>query len=281
MDHDYIARHQVIDEYVKGRLPEAEAARFEDHYLNCQECIRNLDLAERFQRGFRDVAAEELAAPVGWAAVFATLARRRRAAAAGVFVLAVIVAAGLLAMRTLRLDRELTEVRERLAGSESSQSDIEKRAAAAERETAALQERLAAERQSQGRLTEELSRERRPRASAAWVVALVPARSGPAAGEPFQTIAPPPAGWVVLTLDLDLPGPGPYRVKLRRRDGAVVWEGKDLRPGPTGTLAVGLDPSLLPPGDYRLAVEEGAAVPVARFAFRVTASSSRSGTSGN
>lgn len=271
MDHDYIARHQVIDEYVMGRLPEAEAARFEDHYLNCQECLRKLDVAERFQSGFRDVAAEELAEPVGLAAVVAVLARRSWAAAAGAFVLALIVAAGLLAARTLRLDRELDEARANLARSETRQSEVEQRAAAAERESRALQERLAAERQSHSQLTKQLARERRPpapRAAAAWVVALVPARSGPAS-EPFQRIAPPPAEWIVLTLDLDLPGPGPYRVKLQRRDGGVVWEGKDQRPGPTGTLAVGLDPSLLPPGDYRLLVEQGTAVPVARFAFRV------------
>jgi len=269
MDHDYIARHQVIDEYVMGRLPEAEAARFEDHYLNCEECLRNLHLAERFQTGFRDVAAEELAAPVGLAAVFAALVRHRRAAMAGALLLALAVAAGLLALRALRLGRELDETRVLLARSASQQAEVEQRAAAAEREAGVLRESLETERQSQGQLAEELSRERRPRASAAWVVALVPARSGPA-GDPFQHIAPPPAEWVVLTLDLDLPGPGPYRVKLQRRDGGTVWQGSGLRPGPTGTLAVGLDSSLLPPGDYRLVVEQGAAVPVARFAFRVT-----------
>ena len=97
----------------------------------------------------------------------------------------------------------------------------------------------------------------------------MPARSGPAAGEPFQRISPPPGEQIVLALDLDLPGPGPYRVTLRRRDGAVVWKEAGLRPGPTGTLAVGLDAALLTPGDYRLLVEEGAGVPVARLAFRV------------
>ncbi len=269
MDHDYIARHQVIDEYVMGRLPEAEAARFEDHYLNCEECLRRLDLSEKFQQGFRDVAAEELAGPVGWAAVLAVLARRRRAMAAGALFVILAAAAGLLAVRSLRLDRELDEARTLLAETEGRQSEAEQRATTAEREAASLQERLAAERQDRGRLVEELSRQRRPQAAAAWVVALVPARSGPAAGEPFQRIAPPPAEWIVLTLDLDLPDPGPYRVTLRRRDGGILWEGKNVRPGPTGTLAVGLDSTLLSPGDYRLIVEQEAAMPVARFAFRV------------
>ena len=272
MHHDYIEQHQVIEEYVRGRLPDAEATRFEDHYLTCEECLRRLDLAERFQTGFRDVAAEELAAPVGLAAVFAGLARRRWAATAGVLGLAALAAIGVLSWRTLQLDRELDEARATLARSASRQSEEEQRAAAADREAGALQERLAAERQARGRLEEELSRERLPRAAAAWVVALVPARSGPAAGEPFQRISPPPGEHIVLSLDLDLPGPGPYRVTLRRRDGGgAVWEGAGLRPGPTGTLAIGLDSALLPPGDYRLLVEQEAGVAVARFAFRVGA----------
>lgn len=270
MHHDYIEQHQVIEEYVMGRLPEAEAARFEDHYLTCEECLRRLDLAERFQTGFRDVAAEELARPVGLAAFVAGLARRRWAAAAGVLGLVALAAVGVLSWRTLRLERELDDARATLARSAGRQSEEEQRAAAAEQKAGALQERLAAERQARGRLEEELSRERRPRVGAAWVVALVPARSGPTAGEPFQRISPPPGEQIVLALDLDLPGPGPYRVTLRRREGSVVvWEGAGLRPGPTGTLAVGLDAALLTPGDYRLLVEQGAGVPVARFAFLV------------
>lgn len=271
MDHDDIERHQVIEEYVMGRLPEAEAARFEEHYLTCEECVRQLDLAERFQRGFREAAAGELAAPVGLAAVLAGLLRRRWAAAAGALALAAaVVASGALALRSLRLESELDGVRARLAQAESRRTEEERRAKAAEREAGLLRQSAERERQARGRIEEELSRQKRPRAGAAWVVALVPARSGPSAGDPFQRIALPPSPeWIVLSLDLDLPGPGPYRVSLRRRDGGAVWTGSGLRPGPTGTLAVGLDSSLLAPGDYRLLVEQDAGFPVARFAFRV------------
>ncbi|HVR95544.1 MAG TPA: zf-HC2 domain-containing protein [Thermoanaerobaculia bacterium] len=269
MDHDYIQRHQVIEEYVMGRLPPAEAARFEDHYLTCEECIRRLDLAEKFQSGFRDVVAEDLAAPVGLAAVFAAVARRRWAAAGGALALALLVALGVLSWRVLRLDRELDEANARLTRAESRQAEGGRQAAAAQQEAGALRQRLAAEEQARNRLAEELARANRPRAGAAWVVALVPARSGPAAGEPFQRITLPPSPeWIVLSLDLDLPSPGPYRVSLRRRDGLAIWTGEKLSPGPTGTLAVGLDSALLTPGDYRLLVEQGS-FPVARFAFRV------------
>jgi uncharacterized protein YdaU (DUF1376 family) len=269
MDHDYIQRHQVIEEYVMGRLPPSEAARFEDHYLTCEECVRRLDLAEKFRSGFRDVAAEDLAAPAGLAAVFAALALRRWAVAAGVLALLLAVT-GALSWRVLRLDRELDAAREQLARSESRQSEEERRAAAAQQEAGALREQLAEERQASGRLTEEIARERRPRAGAAWVVALVPTRSGPAAGEPFQSITLPPSpAWIVLSPDMDLPGSGPYRVNLRRRDGTSVWAGEKLSPGPDGTLAVGLDSALLAPGDYRLLIEQGDGFPVARFAFRI------------
>jgi hypothetical protein len=253
---------------VRGRLPESEADRFTDHYLTCEECLQRLDLAERFQQGMRDAVAEDVAAPVGLATVFTILAWRYwRAAVAAVAV--AIIAFGGLSWQLLQVHRERDEARARLAQAEGRQGAESQRAEAVKQELAALRQRLAAETQARSQLTEELSRERQPRAGAAWLVALVPVRSGPAA-EPVQRITPPSsAGSVVLSLDMDLPGSGPYRIVLRRRDGQIVWTGERLSPGPAGTLAVGLDSALLSPGDYRLFVEQERGVPVARFTFRV------------
>lgn len=260
MDHEVIERNQVIEAYVMGRLTEAEADQFVDHYLTCEECLRRLELAERFRQGMRDVAAEELA-PVGVAALFAAIARRRWLAGAAALALAAVAA---LSWQLIRLGGELDEAH-KLRSADSQQ------AAAAEKETGALRQRLAAEERARSQLAEELSRERQPRAGAAWVVALVPVRSGPAAGEPVQRLTlPSGAGSIVLSLDMDLPGPGPYRIVLQRRNGTPLWEGKGLRPGPSETLAVDLDPSLLTPGDYRLLVEQEDGLPVGRFAFRVS-----------
>jgi Putative zinc-finger len=278
MDHAYIQEHQVVDRYVMGRLTEAEADRFEDHYLTCDECLRNLNLAQQFQSGFRQVAAEEA---VGLMAVLAAAFRSRRSLGLGLALALVLAAFTLLLVRSGRLGDDLEAARVRLAVAEDRRAAEARKATEAGRARDELRARLEQERarlegvlaEAEGR-REEAGPAPRSQVSAVWLVTLVPARSGPAADEPFQRLTlPPDLESVVLELDLDLAGPDPYRVTLRRRDGTAVWTAANLRPGPSGTLALGLDPSLLQPGDYRLLIEalpaEGSPFPAARFAFRV------------
>lgn len=261
MEHDYIQEHHLVDRYVQGRLSEAEADLFEEHYLTCEECVRRLRIAEKFQRGFRQVAAEE-AVGIG---ILAALRSRRGLALGGVF--AVLLAASmLLAVRSVRLGSDLEATRTRLA---QNRAEEEMRAAEARSEAESLRARLAAEEQARGRLEKEAGRPRVPSAAGAWIVTLVPVRSGPSGEPPAQLVTlPPTRQWIVLVPDLQLEASGTFRVVLERRGGGAVWTGESLRPNPEGSLAIGLDSSLLAPGDYRLRVEEGRGVPVARIAFR-------------
>jgi hypothetical protein len=261
MDHEYIQEHQWVDRYVQGRLSEAEADLFEDHYLTCEECLQRLRIAEKFQRGFRQVAAEE-AAGVG---ILAAFLRSRRGLALGSVFAVLLAASALLAVRSARLGRDLEEARAQLA---QTRVEDERRAAAARSEAESLRARLAEEREARGRMEREAVRPRLPQAAGAWIVTLVPVRSGPA-GEPAQRIAlPPTPQWIVLALDLELDASDTFRAVLERQGGGAVWTGEGLRPSPQGELAVSLDSSLLAPGDYRLRVEQGPGVPVARITFR-------------
>ncbi|HEX5718993.1 MAG TPA: hypothetical protein VF179_22715, partial [Thermoanaerobaculia bacterium] len=251
MDHEYIQERQVVDRYVQGRLPEAEADLFEDHYLTCEECLRRLRIAEKFQRGFRQVAAEEATGAVG---ILAAFLRSRRGLALGAVFAVLLAASALLALRSARLGSDLEEARTRLA---QSRVEEERREAAARSEAESLRARLAEESEARGRLEQEAGRPRSARAAGAWIVTLVPVRSGPA-GEPAQRVAlPPTPQWIVLALDLELDASGTFRAVLERQGGGAVWTGEGLRPSPQGELAVGLDSSLLAPGDYRFRVEQG------------------------
>ncbi len=276
MNHDYIEEHQVLDRYVMGRLSEAEADGFEDHYLTCGECLRRLEMADKFQRGFRQVAAEEA---TGLLAVLASALRARRGLAFGsVFALALVVF-GWLAVRQAQMGGDLEAMRAHLVQARESGDAAARRAAAAGKELDSMRARLSEERARlenalKERAAAEIDQKRLPQTAGVWLVTLVPARSGPTEGEPFQRITlPPKPERIVLELDLDLSGPDAYRVTLRRRDGATVWTATELRPGPAGTLAIGIDPSLLGPGDYRLLVESqpagGQPFPAGRFSFRV------------
>ena len=247
MDHEYIQEHQVVDRYVQGRLSEGEADLFEDHYLTCEECIERLRIAEKFQRGFRQVAAEEA---VG--GILTAFLRSRRALLLGSAFAVLLAASALLAVRSFRLEEDLNEAQTRIA---QSRIEEERRTAAARSEAEALRSRLA----------EQEARPVPPQAAGAWIVTLVPVRSGPSA-EPQRVALPPTPQWIILTPDLELDPSESYSAVLERQ-GAVVWTGEGLRPSPDGFLAIGLESSLLAPGDYRLRVEQGG-VSVVRLSFR-------------
>src|SRR5258708_19912001 len=59
MDHAEIEEQQIVDRYVRGTLPAEEVARFEEHYLSCQDCLDRLDLAESMNRGFKRAAGQD------------------------------------------------------------------------------------------------------------------------------------------------------------------------------------------------------------------------------
>lgn len=99
LDHRTIDADSLVERYVTGRLPEAEADRFEEHLLECAECIERVEAAERLQAGLVRVAMEDAVAAGAAAGILAVVARamRRRplgwaAAAAAAFV--VVAASG-------------------------------------------------------------------------------------------------------------------------------------------------------------------------------------------
>jgi hypothetical protein len=58
MEHSFIERTDVIDRYVRGTMPPAERAEFEEHFLDCQECLEQLELARSLREGIKVCAAQ-------------------------------------------------------------------------------------------------------------------------------------------------------------------------------------------------------------------------------
>src|SRR6185295_16338820 len=113
MDHADIDEQHVVDRYVRGTLPAEESARFEEHYLHCQDCLDRLDLAESMKRGFQRAAGQDAARVVAsrQLALVAWLARLGRSRQAAVFAMALLVAVllpwGLAVRKMADRDREL------------------------------------------------------------------------------------------------------------------------------------------------------------------------------
>ena len=105
MDHEQIERDQIIDRYLMGKLEPAVTTRFEEHYLHCQDCLDQLELAEKLQRGLKRVAATEALERTATRqlAVFAWLSRLSRSGQLGVLLTALLVTISLPTGMILRM----------------------------------------------------------------------------------------------------------------------------------------------------------------------------------
>ena len=62
MTHEEIEQRDVVESYLRGRLPEGDRQAFEEHFFACDECFAQVRTAEKFASGVRH-AAESGALP--------------------------------------------------------------------------------------------------------------------------------------------------------------------------------------------------------------------------
>lgn len=263
MDHTYVEENQVVERYVMGRLPPEEAARFEEHYLSCPECLDQIDLAESMDRGFKRAAGQDAArlaatrqlALVAW---LSRLSRSRQVAALAMAAFVIAVVPGLLALREIGVrGRELAETRSVLvqerersaAGSRTTAEEAERLRS----ELEASRRELVREQEARAQTAEQLAAARQPQGNVP-ILFLNPERSG--GGEPTHRLRLPRApGWIVLALEIDPPHQPSYRAILRNAQGKELWSGGGLQLNQLDTLSLSLHSSLLAPGDYTLTLE--------------------------
>lgn len=278
MDHTYIEERQIAERYVMGKLPPEEAARFEEHYLSCQECLDRLELSESMERGFKRAAGQDAVrvAATRQIAVLAWLSRLSRSRQMGFLLtifLAVLLVPGLLSYREIaERNQELTETRTALEREKERSTAGSRTAAEVEKlrtELDASRRDLSREREIAAKATEQLAQARQPQGNVP--ILFLNSERG-AEGDPTVRLRlPKTPGWIVLAPEID-PPQEPYRAILRDAQGRELWRGGDLRLNEMGTLSLTLPSTLLAPGDYTLVVEgaaSGARPPAVRFTFRV------------
>jgi hypothetical protein len=255
MDHQMIDAGNIAEHYVTGRLPPEEAARFEEHYLDCPSCCARVEAAERLQRGLRRLA-EEAAVRAPGDSRFSPTPRLALAAAA-------LLAVGLLPA-WLEM-REVQRLRSDLAQTKSE-------TVAADRLNGELQQTrrdLAAETEKREALAREMAADRQPQTDLP-ILPLTPVRGG----APVRSLElPEKPGWVALWVEPGDTGYPFYRATLRSAQGAVVFQASRLALNDLGALLVTVHSTSLAPGEYRLDLDglpgTGAPVPVGRFPLRM------------
>jgi hypothetical protein len=270
MDHAYIESHSLVELYHQGALPADEEARFEEHFVDCPQCMEQLELARGLQRGLRSVAAEDAARAAVAAGLFAWLARRGRLAQWGTALAALLLAAGLPAL-WLRAggQGERREWSARLEAQRQSGQELERKLGESEaRRTAEQHERdaelAAAKPPPAGTLAKPLVN---------TPVFLLAALRGEGAKPAVVDLAK--AG-DALALAVDVGADlrfATYRATITRADGGKVFERAGLKPNALEALMVTFPAAFFAPGEYRLRVEgvkpDGSAAEVGGYPFRV------------
>jgi Putative zinc-finger len=81
MDHADIEARGLVESYHRGLLPPEEEALFEQHFMTCERCMEQLELARGFRKGLKTAVTEDAArATLARVGLFAWLARRGPAA---------------------------------------------------------------------------------------------------------------------------------------------------------------------------------------------------------
>src|SRR5215218_4557688 len=56
MTHQEIQANEIIEQYVRGKLPTAERRAFQEHLFECDECFQEAQLTARFVAGVLDAS---------------------------------------------------------------------------------------------------------------------------------------------------------------------------------------------------------------------------------
>lgn len=282
MDHDYINEHGVVSLYVAGRLSPEERAGFEAHFVDCRQCLEQIEATAELREGLRQVAKEDAARPgvarldrvrLGVSPQIAP-AQSREAGSwtwSGLLAYAMVVVVGLGAIFFVDARYRRSEVAE----ARRTSDDWERRYA----EERQARENL--ERQ-QGQAAGKTGIQNSDQSS--LVASLQPAplfflnvtRGSEEGSTPANRVAVSRAApLIALSLEFEKdPAFRSYRVRLSDAAGRVVWSAENIPSPASGAIAVTLPSRLLVGGNYSVALDGvtagGRFLPAAHFTFRAS-----------
>jgi hypothetical protein len=293
VDHRYIEEADITDRYLLGKLPPEEQDRFEEHFVDCPECLDRLETTGNFRRALKTAVAEDTARSRAYVQVglLAWLIKRSRRQQVALLVATLLLPA---ALATAFFVPTLRRTQEELEHSKKAASDWQRRYEEQQQAASRLEQEL---QEANVNLTEqrrqfETRQEREAqtplgegrgvaRSSPPQVPPLVFALSivrsaDPGSSEPAHRISiPRSARSFVLSLELENDsGIQSYRATITNAGQRIIWTRSSLKPQTRDTLRINLNSNLVEAGDYQLTLEgltrEGSYVPAGRYGFRVS-----------
>lgn len=287
MNHDYIKEFNLIDQYALGKLTADEAEEFEDHFIDCPECVEQLNITRSFIRDLKDLAIQETllsgnrTAPMTRRWHFPLAPLRSWAVIASCCVLVAGVLAFFAIRRLTQMEAELRQTKEDASAIRQQYQRGLETAAESEKQHQQAREQLAQrlDELEQKLKTEGATKQSSVRGSNAPEVnfpiyALVSLARGQAPA-PVEIALPASSSRFALSIPVeDRKDFSAYRVKILDHRGVTVLNQGGFKPDAYHTLSLSLNSNFLTPGTYDLRVE-GLTPPnkwdtVGSYPFRIT-----------
>ena len=273
MTHQEIQANEIIEQYVRGKLPNDERRAFQEHLFECDECFREAEVSARFVAGVREASRTGLLtaqdqpegartvgvwANQGWAFRWAA-----PALAASLLIAIALIAWWALSLR--RQNQQLAQqtaeqnrAAEQLKLSEAKIRELENRSIASQAEKESLQqeiqrlkEQVAAAEQQQG---DELAQVREPDTNLP-IINIYPVGDAQRSGgtsDVNQLRLPPETRTFVLLLSDFQPGLSNYRLEIMNSSGQTIARRAELKPDRNGEIRVTLNRSFLSQDKFTL-----------------------------
>jgi hypothetical protein len=269
MNHDYIKESNLIDQYVLGKLATHEAEAFEDHFIECPQCVEQLNITRSFIHDLKGIAVQETLS-----SDFRRLPQARRrplqqlvpvrllAAIAFACVIVGVVFAFYAARRLGRLEAELRQAKEESASINQKYQQGLATAAESEKQYQVDRQQLV---QRVDELEKKLNTEGSGNQSSGvgskapdvnfpiFVLTSVARGSAPA---PVELVLPASSSRFALSLPVeDRREFSSYRVTIMDHRGAPVLKQGGFKPDAYHALSLSLNSNFLASGNYDLRVE--------------------------
>jgi len=267
MNHEYINQFNLIDRYVLGKLGADEAQEFEKHFIDCPECVEQLQVTRSFVGDLKELAIQETLVssnkptplPRRWELGQLVPRRSWAAIAFGCLVLAGVF--GFFGVRRLnRLEGELRQAREETSAiNQQYQRGLETAAASEKEHQEAKQQLTQRLEELEKKLKTEGATNQSVRGSDAPdvnfpIFALVSIRGQ--APSPVEITLSASNSRFALSIPVeDTRVFTTYRVTINDYQAKTVWQRDGFRPDAYHSLSLSLKSSFLLPGNYDLKVE--------------------------
>jgi hypothetical protein len=292
MDHDYINEHGVVALYVAGRLAPEELARFEEHFVECRQCLEQIEVTGELREGLRQVAKDDAARPgVARADVarpdVAQFPAAQQGAPAfwagpgswnrrGLLAYGLVAVVGLAAIFFVDARYRRSEVAEARRASD----DWQRRYAEEHQAREELQSQLAqsADKAADGARNQD--GEQTPLVASLQPAPLfflnVTRGTDEAGSTPANRVAISAASpLVALSLEFEKdPAFRSYRAQVSDTSGRVLWSAENIPSPASDAIAITLPSHLLGRGNYSVALDglgpDGRYLPAAHFTFQAS-----------